>query len=102
MVRMLCNRSASLTRMTRMSRAIAISILRKFSACASARLSKVRWVSLLTPSTSSAISSPNSTAIWGLAVGVSSMTSWRSAATIVPWSRRISARIFATCTGWWM
>src|SRR6266571_3002966 len=32
-VRMLCVRSASLTRMTRMSLAIATSILRKFSAC---------------------------------------------------------------------
>ena len=34
-VRMLCSRSASLTRMTRMSSTIASSILRKFSACRS-------------------------------------------------------------------
>ena len=56
---------------------------RKFSAWASARLPNERWVSLLTPSTSSAMVSPKLLAIWGLAVGVSSMTSWRSAATIV-------------------
>ena len=80
---MLCSRSASLMRMTRRSRAIAISILRKFSACASARLSNERWVSLLTPSTRSATVSPKLVAIWGLAVGVSSMTSWRRAATMV-------------------
>src|SRR5215470_18070791 len=36
-VRMLCRRSASLIRMTRTSRAIASSILRKLSACASSR-----------------------------------------------------------------
>ena len=82
-----------------MSRAMAISILRKFSACASAFDSKLICVSLETPSTSSATSSPNSVAMCSLAVGVSSMTSCRMAATMVSWSIRISARIFATCTG---
>ena len=42
-----------------MSRAIATSILRKFSACRSSRLAKAILPSLVTPSTSSAISPPN-------------------------------------------
>ena len=82
-----------------MSRAIASIILRKYSAWASALLSKVIWVSLLTPSTSSATSRLNSSSICALAVSVSSMTSWRMAATIVGLSRRISARIRATWIG---
>ena len=55
-VRMLWRRSASLMRMTRMSRAIAMTILRKFSACFSSRLEKVILASLVTPSTRVAIS----------------------------------------------
>ncbi len=43
-----------------MSRAIARIILRKFSACFSSRLVKLIWLILVTPSTSVAISSPNS------------------------------------------
>ena len=58
MVRMLCVRSASLTRMTRRSRTIASSILRKLSACASSRLLNLIWSSLVTASTSSATSAP--------------------------------------------
>ena len=42
-----------------MSRAIAMIILRKFSACDSARLLKLIWPILVTPSTSVAISLPN-------------------------------------------
>ena len=57
---MLCSRSASLIISTRRSRAIATSILRKFSACRSSREEKVSLPSLVTPSTSSAISLPNS------------------------------------------
>jgi hypothetical protein len=49
---MLWVRSASLMRMTRMSRAIARIILRKFSACFSSRLVKLIWLILVTPSTS--------------------------------------------------
>ena len=41
-VRMLCMRSASLTMMTRMSRTMASSILRKLSACASWRF--LNWI----------------------------------------------------------
>jgi hypothetical protein len=53
-VRMLCSRSASLIRITRTSRAIASSILRKFSACACSRRRNCSLSSLDTPSTSSA------------------------------------------------
>ena len=57
-VRMLCSRSASLIRMTRTSRAIASSILRKFSACASSCVSNSILSSLETPSTRSATGLP--------------------------------------------
>ena len=43
-----------------MSRAIASSILRKFSACFSSRVCQAIWPSLVTPSTSIWISGPNS------------------------------------------
>ncbi len=56
MVRRLWVRSASLTRITRRSRTIASSILRKLSACASWRLLNWIWSSLVTPSTISATS----------------------------------------------
>ena len=58
-VRMLCVRSASLTRITRRSRTIASTILRKDSACASARDLNWIWSSLVTPSTISATGAPN-------------------------------------------
>ncbi len=61
-VRMLCRRSESLIRITRRSRAIASSILRKLSAAASCRLLKLTLSSLVTPSTSSATVAPNSPA----------------------------------------
>ena len=61
-VRMLCRRSASLIRITRRSRAIASSILRKLSAAASWRSRNCSLSSLVTPSTSSATVSPNSPA----------------------------------------
>ena len=57
-VRMLCSRSASLMRMTRMSLAIAMSILRRFWLCCSASDSNLILPSLVTPSTRSATSSP--------------------------------------------
>ena len=92
-VRMLCVRSASLTRMTRRSRTIASSILRKLSACASSRLLNLIWSSLVTPSTSSATSAPKRSASSSFGVGVSSMTSCRMAATMVSASRCRSARM---------
>ena len=55
-VRMLCSRSASLIISTRRSRAMATSILRKFSAWRSSREEKASLPILVTPSTSSAIS----------------------------------------------
>jgi len=60
---MLCVRSASFTRMTRMSRAIATIILRKFSACFSSAVTLAlaeNCESLVTPSTSCATSAPKS------------------------------------------
>ena len=59
-------------------------------------------VSFVTPSTSCAISSPNSARTSSIVVPVSSTTSWSSAAAIVSSSRRSSARIFAAPHGWWM
>ncbi len=96
---MLCSRSASLMRITRTSRAIASSILRKFSACASA----ADWNSILssfeTPSTSSATGLPKVSEISSFVTLVSSVTSCRSAAISVWPSRCQSARISATASG---
>ena len=55
--------------MTRRSRTIASSILRKLSACASWRLLNWIWSSLVTPSTISATSFPKRAAISSLGVG---------------------------------
>ncbi len=88
--------------MTRMSRTMASSIFLKLSACASARLRNWIWSSLLTPSTSSATSAPKRVVISSLAIGVSSMTSWRIAAIMVSASRCRSASRSATATGWVM
>ena len=79
-VRILCKRSASLIMITRTSLTIASIILRKFSACASSLDSNSRWVNLLTPSTNSATSSPNSLLRCSFAVSVSSITSCNIAA----------------------
>ena len=57
---------------TRRSRAIATSILRKFSACRSSREEKASLPILVTPSTSSAISLPNSRSRSSLVAAVSS------------------------------
>ncbi len=65
---------------TRMSRDIASTIFWKFSAWATALSSKVIWVSLETPSTSSATGSPNCRARACLATPVSSITSCSMAA----------------------
>ena len=99
---MLCVRSASLTMITRMSRTIASSILRKLSACASLRLLNWIWSSLVTPSTISATSLPNFCSTSAIEEGVSSTTSCRIAACSVAPSRCRSARMSATATGWVM
>ena len=84
-----------------MSFAIATTILRKFSACFSSWvLPAVNCESLVTPSTSSAISAPNSSEISSLVARVSSMVSWRRPVTTEASSSRISARIPATSRGW--
>ena len=59
-VRMLCNRSASLMIRTRRSFAIATSILRIVAACCASFESKRMRSSLVTPSTIAATSAPNS------------------------------------------
>ena len=74
---MLCSRSASLTRMTRMSSTIASSILRKFSACRSSLDENEIAPSLVTPSTTCATSAPNSSLIRSIGVCVSSTMSCR-------------------------
>ena len=55
---MLCSRSASLTMMTRISFTMASSILRTLSACRSSREARLSLLSLVTPSTHAATSSP--------------------------------------------
>ena len=67
---MLCSRSASLTRMTRTSRAMASSILRKVSAWAVSRLPNSILSSLDRPSTMSATTRPNCwvSSVWVTAV----------------------------------
>ncbi len=77
---MLSMRSASLMRMTRMSRAIASSILRKFSACRSSRFCQGILPSLVTPSTRNAISEPNKRSSSAVVAEVSSTQSCRSPA----------------------
>ena len=79
-VRILCNRSASLTNTTRISRDIAKVIFWKLSACCSALVSNSISVSLLTPSTRSATVRPKRRLICPLVAPVSSITSCNSAA----------------------
>ena len=62
-VRMLCSRSASLTSSTRTSSEIASSSLRRFSACSAFLETRSSFLILVSPSTSSPISSPNSSSI---------------------------------------
>ncbi len=98
-VRMLWRRSASLISTTRMSSAMATSILRMFSAWACSRVWTWILPSLVTPSTSRAIASPNSSRISSRVTSVSSTVSWRSAAASVSASRRSSLSRTAAATG---
>ena len=75
---MLCRRSASLTMMTRMSSTMASSILRKLSAWRSSAEKKSSLLSLVTPSTQRATSSPNSLRTCSTVTLVSSTTSCSS------------------------
>ena len=83
-----------------MSRAMATSILRKFSACRSSRLANASFPILVTPSTSSAMSPPNRSTRTALLVAVSSRTSWRSPAATVVTSILNSTSRPATASGW--
>ena len=96
---MLCRRSASLISMTRTSRAIASSILRKFSACACSVDENCSLSSLDTPSTSSATVVPKRSISCCLGMPESSSTSCSSAAWIAAPSSRQSVRISATASG---
>lgn len=100
-VRMLCVRSASFTRITRTSRAIASSILRKLSGACS-RLWNSSLSSLVSPSTSSATLGPNFSASSLLVMPWSSITSCSSAAMMDCTSSFQSAHSSATATGWVM
>jgi hypothetical protein len=98
-VRMLCRRSASLTRMTRISRAMARAIFWKFSACFSSSVSNSICVSLLT----AVHELGDGFAELGrsrLVMPVSSMTSCSMAAIRLWWSMCMSARMPATARGW--
>ena len=82
-----------------MSRAIATTILRKFSACRSSFEVKLILESFVTPSTSSAISAPNSFLMSFDVARVSSTTSCNSPAHTLAVSRRRSVMMPATLMG---
>ncbi len=83
-----------------MSRAIAMIILRKFSAWRSARLLKLICPILVTPSTSVAISPPKMLCTCSSVVSVSSTVSCRRPVATLGTSRRRSAMMPATSSGW--
>ena len=97
-VRILCSRSAILMRMTRISFAIAMSILRRFSICSSSLLVYCTRVSFVTPSTMSATGSPNWRAMSAWVRFVSSITSCSSAATMESSSSPMSTVMSAAAT----
>ncbi len=83
-----------------MSRAMATSILRKFSASFSSALLNLTWPSLVTPSTMPAMSLPNSSSISSMVASVSSTVSCRRPATTLASSSLSCARTPATASGW--
>ncbi len=83
-----------------MSRDIATIIFRMVSACAESPY--LTLSSLVTPSTSSATSSPKSLVSASRVYGVSSTVSWSRAATSVGSVMPMSARIVVTASGWVM
>ena len=98
-VRMLCRRSQSLMRMTRTSRDIASSILRKDSAWPSSRVENCSLSSLVSPSTRSAVGAPKRSISSGLVTPQSSIVSWVRAATRAWASSFQSATSEATASG---
>ncbi|MCY1248034.1 hypothetical protein D9M72_614210 [compost metagenome] len=101
-VRILCRRSASLTRRTRTSSEIASNSLRRFSACLAFLVTRSSFLILVRPSTKAPISSPKRSSFSCRVALVSSIVSCRSATAIVDSSRCISVRIAATSSGWEM
>ncbi len=85
--------------MTRTSRAIASSILRKLSAWISSREVNSIWSSLDTPSTMSATGLPNVFSSSPLVTEVSSITSCSNAAASPCASSRHCDRMLATASG---
>ena len=86
--------------MTRTSRLMASSILRRFSACSSSMFENWIFVSLVTPSTSRATSSPKAAVRSASVVGVSSTTSCSRAAAMLSVSMPRSSTRRATASGW--
>ena len=78
---------------------MASSILRRFSAWRSSTFENLIWVSLVTPSTSSATSGPNFCLISATVTGVSSATSCMRAAAMLSLSMPSSTKICATESG---
>ena len=99
-VRRLCTRSASLMTSTRRSIEAARIILRNVSL--SAWSPHFDPSSLVTPSTRTATSAPNSAFTWPIVSPVSSTVSCSSAATSVVVSIPMSASRIATASGWVM
>ena len=97
---MLCSRSASLMTKTRMSRAMAMTILRMVSDLAESPY--LTLSSLVQPSTSRAISSPKSRVSCWSVYEVSSIVSCSRAAHSVASVIPSSARIVVTASGWVM
>ncbi len=83
-----------------MSRAIASSILRKFSACRSSRVVQGIWPSLVTPSTRNWISVPKRRPMSSAVALVSSTQSCSRPAQTDGTSSRSSEMMRATPTGW--
>ncbi len=98
-VRMLCRRSASLMRTTRMSSTMASIILRRFSAWRSSRVANSILLILVTPSTMCATCSPNSRLISSMVTEVSSTASCSRPAAMATGSSFISASTEATSRG---
>ena len=82
-----------------MSSTIASSILRRFSAWRSSLDENGMAPSLVTPSTTWAISGPKSSAMRSGVASVSSTTSWSRPAETATTSSRMSARKSATSSG---
>ena len=83
-----------------MSSTIASSILRKFSAWRSSLDENGIAPSFVTPSTTWAMSAPNSSLIRSIGVCVSSTMSWRSPEATATTSSFMSASRSATSSGW--